>query len=320
VTSCLLSHRFLSLKKEKIFMHHRRMVFLLLFVTLVWGATFTLTKSALPYISPFAFLTVRFYMAAVLLTFPVVLQKSARASLTLRNAVVGLCVGVVLYLGYAFQTFGLETTSAATSAFLTGLSVVLVPMLSLLLRRAKKPGMRLWGGSLFALLGLFLLCGTQLLGLRVGVWYGLACALFMALQVLLIDRFSPDIHPLTLAWLEICVMALLFFLSTEVTSGNHTWSTIPFSQPQVMIALLVNGVLATAFAYSIQNIGQRAMAASQIAIIFTMEPVFAAVLSWWWADQRMSLDAMLGAAFILLGMWFSDSSIPLKYPRKNNYS
>ncbi len=277
---------------------------LLIAVTLVWGSTFPLVEAALREVSPLLFNLLRMAIASVLLL--AVNHKSlrslTRAQLTL-CAVAGLC----LSLGYELQTTGLTLTTPSKSAFLTGLVVVFVPLLSLIpgLRAAGTPRPRslAYVGALIAFFGIVLLtsnpgAGFALLsGMHGGEWLTLAGAAAFAVHLLTLARGAGFVPARALGTLQIvfATLFMLFFLPL----GRHPrlgWT------PLVVIALTVTAVLATAAAFTIQSWAQQYLPASHTALILTLEPVFAWLTSLLFLGERLGPRALIGSTFILLGI------------------
>ncbi|MDP9728719.1 DMT family transporter [Alicyclobacillus tolerans] len=290
----------------------------LILVTLVWGVTFTLTKSALSDVPALPLLAIRFLLASFCMLPFVFWKRDLRKQMNWQSTWIGAGIGLVLMLGYALQTFGLETTSPATSGFLTGLSVVIVPFISSVIQKKKRMGVRVWVGTWFAAGGLYLLCGPGLIHMQPGILEGLFCALFMALQIVMVEKAAPFISPLYLAFVEIATMSICFSIYSFLVYPHSVWNLANWLQPKVVISLLVNGIMGTSIAYWIQNVAQRYLSASQSAVIFTLEPVFAALVAWLLDQQKLGFFTWFGAFFILLGMWLSDTSIRWKITWKNH--
>jgi drug/metabolite transporter (DMT)-like permease len=282
----------------------------LLLVTFIWGSTFTLTKNALMTVPVFHFLSVRFCIAALMLMLMSLLSPTTRNSFQKKTIWLGTGLGLVLFAAYAFQTIGLQYTTASAAGFLTGLSVVLVPILGLPLLRIM-PHRRSWAGAGIAVIGLACLCGLDLVHLAVGNVLVLFCAVFIAAQMLLIEKYGREESSLALATVEIVVLAiccsLVSLLRIEPMPGLHLWL-----QPSVMWAVLICAIPGTAFAYWAQNVFQKFTSSAQTAIIFSMEPVFAAVIAWVYLHDTLSRLAILGCLLIFVGMLVADSNFRWK--------
>jgi drug/metabolite transporter (DMT)-like permease len=285
----------------------------LLVITFVWGATFTLTKGALDHVSAMAFLSVRFLVASAVLVMVVLSSKpSRRALLMTRTWKLGGLLGLMLYGAYACQTIGLVFTTPAKAGFLTGLFVVLVPILGIwVLRQA--PQLRVWMGAILALFGLALLCGADLIHLAPGDLLVLSCAVFVALQMLYVDKYGRDTDPLGLATVEIVVLTMCCTVSALLTSPANTWNLEIWTRPDVLWAVVICAIPATAIAYVAQNVFQKHTTAAQAAIIFSMEPVFSWLVAWVVLGDSLSVTGTVGSLLILFSMLVADPSIRISW-------
>jgi drug/metabolite transporter (DMT)-like permease len=265
----------------------------LLGVAAVWGFTFTAVKRALDAADPFSFLAVRFALAAgiLLLVFP---RRVFRANL--RGAGSAALIGVWLTAGYALQTTGLVYTTASKSAFITGLSVVLVPILSFAVSRICPRGGSL-AAVLFAAAGLYLLTSPRAGGVNIGDFLTLGCAAAFALHIITTARVAPHHDPVPLAFWQIVTTAIACGLIAIASPERRLVLT-----PWTLAALLVTGILATAVAFLVQTWAQRRTSATHVAVIFTAEPVFAALFSWLVQHEALGPGKLLGGALIVLGM------------------
>ncbi|HEY4356038.1 MAG TPA: DMT family transporter [Acidobacteriaceae bacterium] len=280
---------------------------LLLGVVLVWGTTFPIVKAALRDCSPLVFNLLRMVLATLALAaFNV---RRLRAS-TSRDLLAGGAAGFFLALGYQFQTAGLARTSASKSAFITGLVVVIVPLLGSIpgVRPASMPRTRWNGytGALLAFCGLVLLttpahAPSPLSGIGLGEILTLGCAVAFAAHLLTLARVSPSMDPLRLGTLQIAAATVFMGLTLPLGGHPHLHWT-----PQVAIALVITGLLATAAAFTIQSWAQQHLPATHTALIFTLEPVFAWLTSLFFLGERLDLRSLEGAGLILAGILLSE--------------
>jgi drug/metabolite transporter (DMT)-like permease len=269
----------------------------LLVVAVVWGTTFPLAKFILTHIPPFLYLSVRFGLAAlVLLPLSYVILRRLPGKLWIKS----LGVGAALGAGYVFQTLGLQTAGATVSAFLTGLSVVLVPVLGAFWGR--RASGREWIGVAVATVGLGLLTLQGPTRPGVGELLVLACAFCFAIQILLLDRTARDVPPLPLGAIQVLAVALLClpFLPAEPAS-----QTVPTS---VWVSVAALAVLATAGAFTVQSWAQRFTVPTHVGLIFAFEPVAAAVFARWWLGEALYLPQWVGAGLILAGIVCAETS------------
>jgi len=261
---------------------------LLLAVTAVWGVTFVQVKDAVAIYPLFAFLAVRFAIAGVTLA-PVAvgrLRRSWRA---------GTVLGLLLAAGYALQTAGLERTTVSATGFITGLYVVLTPVLAFALFRVRT-GRLVWAGVVLATAGLALLSGVQA-GSPEGDLLVLGGAAAFALQIVLMERWAPrhDVIGLTqVEMLAACGVFLVVALALGDLSVPRGWT--------VWGALVVTGVFASALAFLVQTWAQRRTSATRVAVVFAMEPVFAGLFGYLLAGDRLGWVGWAGCAVILSGI------------------
>ncbi|HLW98897.1 MAG TPA: DMT family transporter [Candidatus Acidoferrales bacterium] len=267
---------------------------------LVWGATFVLVKNALADASVFAFLAARFVISTALvgLIFRRSLKRATRAEVR-----AGLWIGIFMFGGYAFQTVGLVSTTPSKAAFITGSSVVLVPIFHGIFWKSRI-GLWVWLGAVAALAGLYFLTvpRTGLTGLNHGDLIVGGCAVVFALHILFVGHFSPKHSVGSLSFYQIAMTAALSLLAMPVSSILHLEPVRFRPSPELLLAILICAVFATAFAFSIQIWAQQHTTPSHVAILFSLEPVFAAATSYLVLGERLSGRALAGAALILAGI------------------
>lgn len=264
----------------------------LIAVTAVWGITFVQVKDAVDVYPLFAFLAVRYAIATGALG-----VVGARRVLTLGRSglAAGSVLGGLLGLGIGLQTAGLERTTVSSTGFITGLYVVLTPLFGLLLFRTTV-GLEVWAGVALSVVGLALLSGVEI-GSPTGDLLVLASAAAQALQILMVERYATryDAVALTLVQMAACLAGFLVIAlalgELEVPHGRTVWG-----------ALIVTGVFASALAYLIQVWAQRRISAARIAIVFSLETVFAGIFGYWLADDRLGWLGWGGCAVILAGI------------------
>jgi len=262
-------------------------------VALIWGSTFVVVQNALDDVAPMTFVAWRFICATVVLGM-LFTRRVRRVSR--QGIVAGALIGVWLSGGYIFQTIGLQSTTTAKAGFITGLSVVIVPVLATALLR-RPPARGAVAGIVAATIGLGLLSLDSNLGVQTGDLWVLAGAFMFALHIVSVSQFSNHHDTIQLAIAQIATTALLStgaafaFETPTVDFPLKTWGAIAFT-----------GVVATALVFSLQVHVQRFTTATHTALIFSLEPVFAAFFGWWWADEILGTKELLGCGLILLGM------------------
>ncbi|HEY2038616.1 MAG TPA: DMT family transporter [Edaphobacter sp.] len=278
---------------------------LLLGVVMLWGVTFAVIKDALHDASPLLFNLLRMTLAAIAL---VIVNYRHLRHLTRQAFAAGAIVGLFLAAGYQFQTSGLAHTTAAKSAFITGLVVVFVPLLTAIpgLRPVSTPapGISTLLGALLAFAGLLLLTtpsGTSWSTLFTSIGLGdiltLICALAFAGHLLALAHTSPKVPIPQLATLQIAFAALI--MAATLPLGGSIYLSIT---PRLVIALAITGLLATAAAFTIQSWAQQHLPPTHTALLLTLEPVFAWLTSFLFLGERIGSRSLLGALLILAGI------------------
>ena len=273
-------------------------LFALVVVTAVWGVTFVQVKDAVEVYPLFAFLAVRFAIASVTLAVP---GARRLRSLGRRGFGAGILLGALLAAGYALQTAGLQRTTPSSAGFITGLYVVITPLVALLLFR-ERIGRVVWIGVALATAGFAMLSGINT-GSPVGDLLVLGCAIAFGFQIPLTGRFAPRYDPLALTLVQMLVAFVGFTAiavalgEVELPRGGTVWA-----------ALLVTGIFASALAYLIQTWAQRSISAARTALIYAMEPVFAGLFGYLLAGDRLGALGWAGCGVILAGIVVSEPS------------
>lgn len=278
---------------------------LLVLVTLVWGATFVVIKDAVEQdATPLMFNFVRMVLATI--TLAVVFHREL-TRITRQALIAGVVTGIFLGLGYEFQTTGLRLTTASKSAFITGISVVLVPLFLISFWGRK---IRTWTalGVLAAAIGLFLLtvpASESGLGNWESVNRGdlltLGCAISFGFQIIFLGR-ATERHPFAqIGFLQVATSAVLMGIAAPVLEHPHlawTW--------RVVWAIAITALLGTAAAFTIQAWAQQFTSPTHTALIFSLEPVFAWITSYVALGERLGTRAAMGAFLILGGVLMSE--------------
>jgi drug/metabolite transporter (DMT)-like permease len=264
----------------------------LLAVTAVWGVTFVQVKDAVAIYPLFAYLALRFAFASGTLALPGARRLRA---LGRDGALAGILAGALLGAGYALQTAGLERTTVSSTGFITGMYVVLTPLLALVVLRLHV-GRGAWLGVVLATAGLALLAGVHR-GSLLGDLLVLAGAAVYSLQIVLMERYAPRYDAIAFTLVEMLTAfggLLAIALALRDVPFPHGWT--------VWGALLVTGVFASALAFLAQVWAQRRTTAARTAVAFSMEPVWAAFFGFTLAGDRLGTTAWLGCAAIMAGI------------------
>ncbi|HWG37881.1 MAG TPA: DMT family transporter [Terriglobales bacterium] len=269
-------------------------------VTLIWGVTFPVVQGALAGASPLTFNAVRMTLAGALLA---LLYRPRWRRLSRVTWWVGALLGFLLATGYGFQTTGLALTSASVSAFLTSMSVVLVPLL-LALGWRRRIETCAWLGAGVAAVGIYLLvvagrhsgaAASSLAGR--GDALTLLCAVAFALHIITLGEWAPKLGYRDLAVMQIVFAAVFTWLFLPVVEVPR-WH----SSPRLWLALAVTSVLATAVAFSVQSWAQQFTPSTHTAVVFALEPVFAWMAAAWGWHQHLEPVQVAGALLILAAM------------------
>lgn len=271
----------------------------LLFITAVWGGTFPVIKLLVGEITPHYLVGIRFFIAFVALG-AFCLPRLGR--LDRYTVVVGTALGLVLWGGYVTQTLGLQYTSASKGGFITGLSVVIVPVLSALWLK-KYPTPAAVGGVILATVGLGLLSldFSSPYYLQYGDLLVLACAFLYALQVVMVDRYAPKLDPVLLAWVELGVVAVAGLVYGAAAEPFPKGFDLP-----VIAGILYLAVMATSLSQVVQIWAQRHTSPTRVGIILAMEPVFATIFATAFLQENLTLKTVGGCLLVLAGMLLAE--------------
>ena len=295
------------------------MAHLLMFsMVMFWGTTFVMVKEALAHIGPQWFNALRMMVAFACVA---VIYRSQWRQLTRTAWLAGAAAGASMAAGYFFQTQGLLFTTATNSAFLTSMVVVFVPFLASI-PGLRSPGTGLpqwpaWAGALLAFLGVALLttpAHTAWLNLLHSLNYGdvlsLACALGFALQIIALDHGAKNrvrFDQLTLLQIGFCMVFLTLAACWTEPPAPAVWTHLlstasPLRNPTVLLAVGVTGIFATALAFSVQTWAQQVIPPTNIAVIVTLEPVFAWLTAFVVLHEALHLRRAMGALLVLSGI------------------
>jgi drug/metabolite transporter (DMT)-like permease len=273
------------------------LIYVLLFVgvTAVWGWTFVVVKNAIAEYPTLPFLQLRFLLAFLVMAILV------RRLPTRKELRVGLLVGAVLAMGYLTQTLGLNLISPGNAGLITGLLVLFTPFIDRLFGVPLKR--RTIIAVIVAVIGIGMVTGgPSAFGL--GDLLVVVCAMFLALHIVLLSRWSPGLRSAPLAMVQMGACALIF-------SAGGTWS-LSMPSTDVWIAIIITGVFASALAFFIQTWAQSHLDASRTALIIAMEPAWAVAAAVVLAGQRFGWLQAVGAALVLAAI-VGHELAPLKF-------
>lgn len=270
---------------------------LLLTTAMIWGAAFVAQRVGMDYVGPMTFNGVRFALGALaLLPFAASRAGAPEKPLSTRGALIASVVaGGALFLGSTFQQWGIVYTTAGKAGFITGLYVVIVPLLGLLFRQ--RPGWSSWLGAAMAVTGLYLLSIKGGFAMQYGDFLVFISAFFWSAHVLAVGRFTPFMNPARFACAQYVVCSVLSliaaFILEEPSIKGITDATIP---------ILYGGLMSVGVAYTLQVFAQRDAKPAHAAIILSLEGAFAALAGWIMLGEELSTRGLVGCALMLAGM------------------
>jgi len=268
--------------------------FLLILVTIGWGASFILTKIALVELSVFNMLAIRFIIAFFMSS--IIFLKEMK-KIDVKTLKYGILVGTLLFVCFTFQTLGLNRSIATKTAFISGLSVVLVPLITTILNR-KAPNLKITVSVILAVIGMGLMTlKGKVNGVNLGDIFSFISAVTFALYIISVSKYTKVVKAIPFAIIQlgtVATMCILKVLTTEtfkIPVNLDSW-----------ISILILSIVCTSGAYIIQNVVQKYTSATHTALIFTAEPVFAAFFAFIIFNEFIGLKGIFGAVLILIGM------------------
>jgi drug/metabolite transporter (DMT)-like permease len=276
----------------------------LMLCTLLWGSTFVVVKNALDHSSVFLFLAVRFTLAGLLMA---AFRPRVFSNLQSDELFAGLRLGFFMFAGYAFQTAGLKYTTASNSGFVTGSSVVLVPLL-LAIFWGRTLSRWVYAGSVAAVVGLYFLTvpAEGVAHLNKGDVLTFVAAGLYAVHIILVGEYTKEHSVSALSIIQVLACAAMAWLLAGSAAAIR-WQPVRFAwRWELLVGIGICAVFATAVAFTIQMWAQQYTTPSHAAILFTLEPVFAVATSYILIKERMSARGILGAVLILAGILIAE--------------
>lgn len=284
----------------------------LLLVTLIWGGTFTIIKVSLDNISTMLFVGIRFFIATLILL-PFVFSKlKLLKSIQIKK---GIILSVLLFIGFATQTIGLKYTTASKSGFITGSLVLFTPIFQIIIEK-KKPSKSALAGAFLVLCGLLFLSVKETslanffsdLGsnFNLGDFLTLLGAVAYALYIVYLDMFSREIDTSSLVFLQVSSTTILAFLFSIFLSSFGIESYKLNLSGNLVLSLLYTSLLATVVTTYLQTKYQKEITPTNAGIIFSFEPVFAALIAIIFINEVVSGFGIVGCILIFLGLLVSE--------------
>ena len=276
---------------------------LLMIAAIIWGSAFVAQRVGMSYVGPLTFNGVRFALGAIILLpfvrwgnqYSKVENRTDRIRLVRQDLWKGGLAGLILFGGATLQQVGLVYTTAGKAGFITGLYVIIVPLMGVFL--GHWPGWGGWVGAFCATIGLYLLSVTEVWTFAPGDFWELLGAFFWAAHVLLLSWLSPRIERIQLACTQYMVCSILSLIVAVFTE-----TIILHGIKDAMIPILYGGVLSVGIAYTLQVVAQRYAPPTHAAIILSLEAVFAALAGWLVLGEILSLRGLIGCILMFAGM------------------
>lgn len=283
---------------------------ILILVTLLWGATFVIVKEALNDISSMAFIAIRFFIAGIILL-PFMKGKPVNK----KSIKAGIFLGFLLFAGFATQTVGLKFTSATKSGFLTGTAVIIVPLLQIVIQK-RPPTKGVIIGTILVMIGISFLSsgGNTIFNLfedigknfNFGDLLTLICAFFFALYIIYLDVETTKYDFWILLLMQIITTAILAVISLGIFSSTEIEPFKLSITNNLIWAVFYTSIFATLITTALQTKYQKFVTPAKAGIIFSFEPIFAAVVAFFILGEKITNFGYLGAALIMLGLFISE--------------
>lgn len=271
----------------------------LLLIAVIWGSTFIIIKQTIENIPTFAFLSIRFGVASLLLLILCFKRIRNINSELLKD---GTKLGIILFLVFAFQTVGLKYTPASVTAFITGMYVIIVPLFSAIMLR-QKPNTASIFGVLISCAGLSLITLNNSIAISKGEFLVFMNAIFCSLHIIFTDTYSRKHDVVLLTTIQISVV---FVLSTICSLAFEPYTLPRNPNTQLIFTIVLTGVFATVIAFLVQTGMQKYTTPTKAALIYTMEPVASVFFSYVIGGEILSMRQYSGAALIICAMMVAE--------------
>ena len=273
-------------------------------ITMIWGITFVMVKDALNDAGPYMFAFLRFGLAFLVGS---VFAYNKIPTIKFNEILAGLVCGFVLFAGYAFQNYGLMQTTPSKSAFITSVSVIMVPIILFIFRINKVEG-RVWLSTALAVMGLYILLDPAGKGLNVGDILTFGCAFSFAVHVIFQDKYlSEKVDIVNFFLTQMFFITFFSFLAAIAFEGIQIHLT-----SRLYVAIIVTGVLATFISFLLMIWSQTILSANQTAILLSLEPVFAALFSAFFAAEIIGFNGWVGGGIVVFAIIASNIKISIK--------
>jgi drug/metabolite transporter (DMT)-like permease len=284
----------------------------LLFITLLWGATFTIVKESLHDINPMLFIAIRFSLATIFIL-PFVFKH--KLDFQYSSVKAGMILGALMFFSFGSQTIGLKFTTATKSGFLTGTLVVLIPIFQYFIEK-KKPGKGAIIGVIIVFIGiLFLSSGGNSIfsflhdlgnNLNQGDFFTLVCAILFAIHVVYLDIFSKRENVFVLFFMQIFITALLGLLFTFLFDYYKIENIKFIFSDNLIFGLIYTAFFATIITTALQTKYQQFVQPTNAGIIYSFEPIFSALIAFFALNEKITNFGLVGCILIFIGLISSE--------------
>jgi drug/metabolite transporter (DMT)-like permease len=285
------------IKKDDDEMKPLKAELLLLVVTLFWGSSYIFMKMGLGTLGEFNLIALRFGLAFILAT--VIFHKRLR-QVDIKTIKYGALLGFLLLGVFTCITFGLKTTTTSNAGFLVALTVIFVPILDRVIFKKRIASAQVFG-SILAIAGIGLLTLNATLSIGPGDFLCILSAVFYAVQILFTGKAVKECDSLNIGILQLGFAGGFALVLSALFETPSLPSTLP-----AWIAILALGILCSACGFILQPIAQKYTSPARTGLIFSLEPVFAALFGYWFAAEKLSMQGYAGAALVLLGIVASE--------------
>lgn len=272
-----------------------------LVISAIWGFAFVAQRFSMEHIGPMTFIASRFILALGIVL-PIYLLKKpeqhSQTSLLSKKSLGVWLAGIILFSGITLQQIGLIYTTAGKASFITGLYVIIVPLIGIFLKRTISKGA--WVGAMLAAVGLYFLSVKQNFTIDTGDAFVFASAFFWAFHVLVIDHITDQTDSFRLAVMQFVICALLSSVAALLFESID-WASLK----QSALAIAYTGFLSTGLAFTLQAVAQRHAVPTHAAIIFSLESVFGVIGGYLFLNELLGLDEALGCVLMMGGMLVS---------------
>lgn len=276
---------------------------MILFITICWGSSYLFMKMGLDSLGEFNLIALRFGLAFILAG---VIFLPRLRQVNVKTIQYAMLLGFILFIMFTALTFGLKTTTTSNAGFLVSLTVVFVPLLHTFLFR-KKIENKVVVSIVLALTGIALLTIKLPFTFKIGDLFCIAAALCYALHINMVSTAAQKVDTLSLGILQLGFTGLYAFVSSLLFEAP-VWPSTTNS----WMAVLVLSVVCTAVGFIVQTIAQKYTTATRTGLVFSLEPVFAALVGFWFAHEVLNSNQYLGAALVFLSVVISSVNVNMR--------